>query len=109
MPPEAIGLDIGGTRIKACRVASDGSVQARGQCDTATNREAWLARIERLILDVRGNNPADLVGLGVACRGIIDPETTTVLRLPGVLHELQGERLDQILAPIAAGLPIRRE
>ncbi len=82
---------------------------ARGQCDSVPNREAWLERIERLILDVRGDEPTDLVGLGVACRGIIDPETTTVLRLPGVLHELQGERLDQILSPISAGLPIRAE
>ena len=43
-----------------------------------------------------------LRGVGIGCKGIIDPHTTEVLALPGELNYLQGRRLSEIVAPILA-------
>ena len=67
---EAIGLDIGGTKINAFRVARDGSILARANASTpAEDQEATLAKMIELAGGVR---TPDVVAVGVGAAGLVD-------------------------------------
>jgi glucokinase len=67
---EAIGLDIGGTKINAFRVARDGSILARSNAATpAEDQEATLAKMIELTEGVR---TPDVVAVGVGAAGLVD-------------------------------------
>lgn len=67
---EAIGLDIGGTKINAFRVARDGSILARSNAPTpAEDEEATLAKMIELAEDAR---TPDVVAVGVGAAGMVD-------------------------------------
>jgi glucokinase len=67
---EAIGLDIGGTKINAFRVARDGSILARSHAPTpAEDQEATLAKMIELALGLR---TPDVVAVGVGAAGMVD-------------------------------------
>jgi glucokinase len=67
---EAIGLDIGGTKINAFRVARDGSILGRSNAPTpADDEEATLARMIELAEGVRTQ---DVVAVGVGAAGLVD-------------------------------------
>ena len=67
---EAVGLDIGGTKINAFRVARDGAILARSNAPTpAEDEEATLRTMIDLAEDVRG---PDVVAVGVGVAGMVD-------------------------------------
>jgi glucokinase len=67
---EAIGLDIGGTKINAFRVARDGSILARSNAPTpAEDEEATLAKMIELAGGLRAGN---VVAVGVGAAGMVD-------------------------------------
>jgi glucokinase len=67
---EAIGLDVGGTKINAFRVARDGTILARSNAPTpAEDEEATLRRMIELAEEVRGS---DVVAVGVGAAGLVD-------------------------------------
>jgi glucokinase len=67
---EAIGLDIGGTKINAFRVARDGSILARSNAPTpAEDEEATLAKMIELAGGLRAEN---VVAVGVGAAGMVD-------------------------------------
>ena len=62
----ALAIDVGGTKLAAARVRSDGSVQVRARRPTPETAEAediWQALLS-LISDVTGEDEPDLVGVG---------------------------------------------
>jgi glucokinase len=67
---EAIGLDIGGTKINAFRVARDGSILARSNAPTpAEDEEATLGSMIELADGLRAEN---VVAVGVGAAGLVD-------------------------------------
>ena len=67
---EAIGLDIGGTKINAFRVARDGSILARSNAPTpAEDQEATLAMMIELAQRVL---TPDVVAVGVGAAGLVE-------------------------------------
>jgi glucokinase len=67
---EAIGLDIGGTKINAFRVARDGAILARSTAPTpADDQEATLGAMIELAEGVR---TPDVVAAGVGAAGLVD-------------------------------------
>jgi glucokinase len=98
----ALGVDIGGTAIKAAVVSSSGDMG-----------EPFQAPSPRSIVELRDflhsalqqvNTP--LRGVGVACKGIIDAESSRINRLPGDLQFLQGSFLKDF---VSADLPVRAD
>ena len=95
-----LGIDIGSTQIKAGMVDEQGAIVAARTIETPADLDGFLSSLQdaiRWLLEAT-ELPA---GVGVGCKGIIDPDSTRIEVLPGHLHFLQGLRLADLV-----GLPL---
>jgi len=94
-----LGIDIGGTQIKAGMVDELGAILASRTVETPLDLEGFVPALHEAIrwLLEATTSPA---GVGVGCKGIINPDSTLVEVLPGALHYLEGLRLSDLV-----GLP----
>jgi glucokinase len=95
-----LGIDIGATQIKAGMVDEKGAILASRTVPTPNDLDGFIPSLHdaiRWLLEAT-SNPA---GVGIGCKGIIDPDSTTVEILPGPLHFLEGQRLSELI-----GLPV---
>ncbi len=83
-PKEVLAVDLGGTRIRAGRVAPDGVLAQREETATQAHEgpDAVIARLLDLLAAVRGGNPVSAVG--IAAPGPHDPVSGVVLDLPNL-------------------------
>jgi len=98
----ALGVDIGGTAIKAAVVSSGGDLSERFQAPSPRCLEELRDFFRTTVQQV--NTP--IRGVGIACKGIIDAESSRVNRLPGDLHFLQGSFLKDF---VSSHLPVRAD
>src|SRR5690348_2973071 len=86
-----LGIDIGGTRLKAGLVDDSGnlsdSISIKTPADAAEFEQAMRAFVTA--------RPAD--GVGIGCKGIINAASTRVEVLPGMLHFLEGRLLSEFV------------
>lgn len=95
-----LGIDIGGTQTKAGMVDENGAILASRTIETPNDLDAFLPALHdaiRWLLEATAL-PA---GVGVGCKGLINPDSTRVEILPGTLHYLEGLRLADLV-----GLPL---
>ena len=95
-----LGIDIGGTQVRAGMVDENGAILASRTIPTPTDLDTLLPSLQdaiRWLLEAT-SLPA---GVGVGCKGIINPDSTRVETLRGALHYLEGVRLADIV-----GLPL---
>jgi glucokinase len=79
----AVGIDVGGTKIAALRVTSDGSVDTARQFPTpASEQEAALPAIEAAVEAVMDG---DVVAIGIGMAGLIDVRTGVLLVTPNLV------------------------
>jgi glucokinase len=99
----AIGVDIGGTGIKAAIVGLSGelldSVQAPSPRSIPALRHFVHSIVKRAKAPVRG--------IGIGCKGIIDANSTRVKSSPGDLYFLEGQLLSEVIG--AGDLPVCAE
>jgi glucokinase len=91
-----LGIDIGGTQIKAGMVDETGAILASRAVDTPNELDAFTDCLKdaiRWLLEAT----ATPEGVGFGCKGIVDPATTMVDILPGSLHFLEGLQLKDLL------------
>jgi glucokinase len=86
-----LGIDIGGTRVKAAMVDDAGAISAMTSIRTPATLPEFRAALEQLV----AASPAE--GVGIGCKGIINAETTRVEVLPGTLHFLEGHLLSEFV------------
>lgn len=94
-----LGIDIGGVQIKAGIVDEEGAILASRTIPTPADLDTFLPSLHdavRWLLEATAL-PA---GVGVGCKGIINPDSTQVETLPGSLHYLEGLCLRELI-----GLP----
>lgn len=99
-----LGIDIGGTQIKAGMVDDKGAILASRTIQTPNDLEEFLPSLKeatRWLIDAT-ECPA---GVGVGCKGIINPDSTLIETLPGTLHFLEGLRLSDLVA-MPADVPV---
>jgi glucokinase len=95
-----LGIDIGGTQIRAGMVDAEGAILASRTIPTPNDIDAFVPNLHEAIrwlveaVELPG-------GVGVGCKGIINPDSTLVEILPGSLHFLEGLRLSDLV-----GLPL---
>ncbi|MGV9266894.1 ROK family protein [Kitasatospora sp. NPDC003701] len=100
-PAEAVGVDVGATKIAAVRVAADGAVSARARCATPRRTAAELvAAVAGLVARVRGERVA---AVGVGLPGMVDARTGALAFAPGL--EFARAPLRELIAD-AVGLPV---
>ena len=95
-----LGIDIGGTRLKAGLVDERGTLSSATSVRTPQNLSDFRAAIEHIVTTL----PADAIGIG--CKGIINSETTCVEVLPGTLNYLEGHLLSDFISRTA---PVRAD
>ncbi len=101
-----LGIDIGGTRIKAGLVDGEGKIVASRAVDTPVDPDSFRQSLLDLIACLGGSPCA----AGIGCKGIIDAATTTIASLPGTLHNLEGLVLAELVGPaLPAGTPVRAD
>jgi glucokinase len=81
----AIGIDLGGTQVRAALVAPDGRLLARAamRTDAEGGPRAVVEQIRQLVASVSaGCAPSELAGIGVCAPGPLDGEAGVVLGIP---------------------------
>jgi glucokinase len=94
-----LGIDIGGSQIRAGMVDPSGAILASRTIPTPNDLDGFLPSLHdaiRWLLEATAL-PA---GVGVGCKGIINPDSTRIENLQGALHFLEGQRLADLV-----GLP----
>jgi glucokinase len=83
-----IGVDVGGTKIQAGAIRSDGqiigepvTVETVGTDESEKILARIIGSVEKLIKD-HGLNPDDVLGIGMGVTGPLDPESGTILECP---------------------------
>jgi glucokinase len=89
-----LGIDIGGTQIKAGLVSSDGSVLEVRRIPSPATIAQFRREFPKLLAPLRMDS---IDGAGIGCKGIIQSETAHVLNLPGTMNYLEGEILGRYL------------
>lgn len=87
-----VGVDLGGTQLRAVKIDREGQIHAfeRTDTDVDSGPEGVLNQMEFLINTVVGDtNPSEIIGVGIGTPGPIDPFAGVVLgapNLPGWLN-----------------------
>jgi glucokinase len=91
----AVGVDIGATAIKAALVNLSGElVESFHQPSPRTP-----AALHDFVHLVSGQANAQIRGIGIGCKGVIDTVTSRVNSLPGDLNFLEGRLLADVVEP----------
>jgi glucokinase len=101
--PLAIGVDIGGTGIKAGIVGRSGEL-------LETFHEAsprTISALRDFVHSVVKRARVPVLGIGVGCKGIIDANSTCVKSSPGDLCFLEGKLLSEVIG--AGDVPVCAE
>jgi len=101
--PLAIGVDIGGTGIKAALVNIRGDLLERSHEPSPRTTAALRHFVHSFA--IRANAPVR--GIGVGCKGIIDADSTCVKSCPGDLCFLEGKFLSEVIG--AGNVPVCAE
>ena len=79
----AVGVDVGGTKIAALRLSSDGSVDTAKLFPTpASDQEAALPAIEGAVTAVMDD---DVAAIGIGMAGLIDVRSGVLLMTPNLV------------------------
>jgi glucokinase len=95
-----LGIDIGGSTIRAGMVDNEGAILASRTVPTPSDLDGFVPSLQdaiRWLLEATAL-PA---GVGIGCKGTINPDSTQVEILSGPLHYLEGLRLSDLV-----GLPL---
>jgi glucokinase len=102
-----IGIDLGGTQVRAIRCDPRGTILAHARADTAATEgpRAVVHQIVQLIEQVRGDVPNEMVlGIGVGTPGPVDGRTGVIYEAPNLKGWIDVP-LKQMLHD-ATGLPV---
>jgi glucokinase len=94
-----LGIDIGGTRVKAALVTEAGETIRTAQEPTGSQPQSFIANLNKLLVTLQKEHPP-VSAAGIGCKGIIDVETTKIVTLPGTLHFLEGQKLAEVIGPV---------
>src|SRR5690349_5076575 len=94
-----LGIDIGAAQIKAGMVDEKGAILASRTIATPPDLETFVPTLHTAITWLL-EATALPAGVGIGCKGIINPDSTQVEMLAGALHYLEGQQLSELI-----GLP----
>ena len=95
-----LGIDIGGTQIKAGIVSETGEVLRTARAGTPDNLQDFIAAMDGIVREL-ATSPIEVVGIG--CKGIIHPTDTSVILTPGQMRYLDGHKLSDF---VPQGVPV---
>lgn len=90
-----LGIDIGGTNIKAGIVSENGAIVRQMSVRTPNNLADFSGALNSLVRELSINETIESIGIG--CKGIIHPATTEVQICPGEYSFLEQYRLADLI------------
>jgi glucokinase len=94
----ALGIDLGGTNVKALAVTPAGRVLAENSVPTAdTGKRHWIANVEAAIEPIRHALGAAPAWIGVAAPGLVARDQRSISYMPGRLAGLAGCNWQKLL------------
>ncbi len=99
----AIGVDIGGTAIKAAIVGLRGDLLESFHEPSPRTATALRDFVHSVLKCAK----VPVRGIGIGCKGIIDAASSRVKSCPGDLYFLEGQLLSEVIA--AGDLPVCAE
>jgi glucokinase len=91
-----LGLDIGGTSLKAGLVDLTGKIVRKESIPTPDSLIGFCRDADTMLSRLASG--VELVGAGIGCPGVVDPSSTRVETLPGKMHYLEGFHLRELLS-----------
>ena len=87
----AIGIDLGGTNIKAVMVSESGELLGHHTCQTEDDSAAnWAGLIRRQIEEFERRFEQQAMSIGLAAPGLVAPDGRSITSMPGRLEGLEG-------------------
>lgn len=87
----AIGIDIGGTRIKAVLIDKDGNVLYQHYQPTDDNADmSWRQTVMDLVLDIKARFAEHEIVLGISAPGLPNEHNTAIAHMPGRMQGLEN-------------------
>ncbi len=97
----AIGLDVGGTNLKGGLVDATGKLRVALSESTPRSVEGFQKVAESFFARLSPN--VSIRAIGIGCKGVVDTNTTVLVRSPGDLKHLEGHCLRELVSAGAAG------
>jgi len=90
--PYAIGIDLGGTNVKAASVSASGDVldEARAQTRDGAAAGAWIETVRSLCRQLESRRGMAARGIGVGAPGVAAADGRSIASMPGRLAGLEG-------------------
>jgi glucokinase len=86
-----LGIDLGGSSIKAVAATPQGDILWRQQLDfDSSEPREWAARIRDLVRQIQAERRAPASAIGISAPGLIARDRRSVAFMPGRLHGLEG-------------------
>ena len=86
----AIGIDLGGTNIKAVAVTKEGKLLFQGRKPTDDESVAWGEQIRELIGEISLEQKSEASWVGLAAPGLAAPDGRSIAWMQGRLDAIQG-------------------
>lgn len=97
-----LGIDIGGTRIKAGFVSTNGDILDRRAVSTPIESESFVSTLRNMVADlVQVNGLPAAVGIG--SKGVVNPATKRVVAQPGTFQFLEEIEFSSVFNDILPG------
>ena len=87
-----LGIDLGGSSIKAVTVTPEGHLLAEAQVPFVDRDREWAYKLRALVRDFEAQQGAVAAAIGIAAPGLADPAGRFIAHMPGRLIGI--ERLD---------------
>ena len=100
----AVGLDVGGTNLKAGLVDVTGKLRTALSEPTPRSVQGFQALAQSFIATL--SKDATVRAIGIGCKGVVDTKTTMLVRSPGDLKHLEGNSLRDLLSAAVNGKPV---
>jgi glucokinase len=93
----AVGIDLGGTLIKAVAVTFDGKIIYKTKLETRDTSKSeslkvryWVSSINQQIMKIQQRQKGGISCIGVTAPGLVDQRGTSIQFMPGRLKGLEG-------------------
>ena len=94
---EAIGIDIGGTRIKGVLIDEKGKIHKELVCDTNNEGQQWKSDVKKTFESLASLRTENFV-IGLSAPGIPNKQNTSIEFLPNRLQGIEGFSWSELLS-----------
>jgi glucokinase len=86
-----LGLDLGGSSIKAVTVTADGHILSRLNLEFDAERQMdWAIQIRQVVAQLQAERGSPASRIGVSAPGLANPDGRSIVHMPGRLQGLEG-------------------